>query len=504
MRPPGRAVVRLPLILQVSSFLHNGMCKYGIIHSVYGVGEYSPSGPCGREGGVSRPCARAPGRGGPRRLCARSPVGACGRLRRLAAGRRPHGGRGGRRDALRAPGGRGCRVVPRRAVRVRRRLGFGGRARPHRWRVRWRRPGRVGGGGVARPRRRDGRRPDRLPVRRVSPPPPAVGDPVRGLRLRARPCGGLPVDPDSPGAGPRLLRLPGRRSLRRPAPAGRCRRRRVGRPAAGPPGLGGPDSRDEREPGAGRLDEALPLPRPRARIAASWQPPTYRDAVPAGASSALYLFADAAGCIAARWTYDAWGNVLSEEVAPGAGELRAVRYRFQGRERSAATGLVHFRVRWYDPATGRWLSPDPIGLEGGLNLHAFCGNDPVNYTDPSGLCSDETPELPMIGGLGPSRYGPSGRAYRADAFGYGKNPRTGLPNDSHIHQQYGNGPDRIFNIDQTPRDRGPKVSKRDIGAFLKAVDDLIRRVGGRLTTFPVMFLPAIWLEPPDESGRLML
>ena len=218
----------------------------------------------------------------------------------------------------------------------------------------------------------------------------------------------------------------------------------------------------------------------------------------------VWGYADERGEIVARWTYDAWGNVLSEEIAESAEALRFVRYRFQGRERSAATGLIHFRARWYDPATGRWLSPDPIGLEGGLNLYCFCGNDPVNHTDPSGLCSDETPELPMIGGLGPSRYGPSGRAYRADAFGHGKNLRTGLPNDPHIHQQYGKAPDRIFNIDQTPRDRGPKVPKRDIGAFLKAVDDLIRRVGGRLTTFPVMFLPAIWLEPPDESGRLML
>lgn len=50
--------------------------------------------------------------------------------------------------------------------------------------------------------------------------------------------------------------------------------------------------------------------------------------------------------------------------------------------------LVHFRARWYDPETGRWLSPDPIGLAGGLNLYCFCGNDPVNRTDPSGLCSE--------------------------------------------------------------------------------------------------------------------
>ena len=86
------------------------------------------------------------------------------------------------------------------------------------------------------------------------------------------------------------------------------------------------------------------------------------------------------------------GKPLSEEIADGAAELRAVRYRFQGRERSAATGLANFRMRWYDAVTGRWLSKDPIGLSGGLNLYAFCGNDPINSTDAIGLCEDDDDE----------------------------------------------------------------------------------------------------------------
>ena len=73
-------------------------------------------------------------------------------------------------------------------------------------------------------------------------------------------------------------------------------------------------------------------------------------------------------------------------VVINAGELRSVRYRFHGRERSAATGLVNFRMRWYDPATGRWLSKDPIGLSGGLNLYAFCRNAPNMDNDPFGRC----------------------------------------------------------------------------------------------------------------------
>ena len=45
--------------------------------------------------------------------------------------------------------------------------------------------------------------------------------------------------------------------------------------------------------------------------------------------------------------------------------------------------LTHYRV--YDPTLGRWLSRDPIGEKGGVNLYAYVGNDPVNFVDPWGL-----------------------------------------------------------------------------------------------------------------------
>ena len=105
----------------------------------------------------------------------------------------------------------------------------------------------------------------------------------------------------------------------------------------------------------------------------------------------IWGYADANNAIVARFEYDAWGNILS--ATSSVSELVRNRYRFQCREWSAATGLVNFRARWYDAVTGRWLSKDPIGLNGGLNLYAFCGNDPINYCDFEGLECDKKPGM---------------------------------------------------------------------------------------------------------------
>jgi uncharacterized protein RhaS with RHS repeats len=48
------------------------------------------------------------------------------------------------------------------------------------------------------------------------------------------------------------------------------------------------------------------------------------------------------------------------------------------------TGLVYARARWYDPGTGSFLSPDPLGYRDSSNLYAFAGGDPVNRRDPTG------------------------------------------------------------------------------------------------------------------------
>ncbi|MHC1724910.1 MAG: RHS repeat-associated core domain-containing protein [Syntrophobacteraceae bacterium] len=59
--------------------------------------------------------------------------------------------------------------------------------------------------------------------------------------------------------------------------------------------------------------------------------------------------------------------------------------RFQGRYFDAETGWHYNHYRYYDPKAGRYLTPDPIGLAGGINPYVYVGNDPVNSIDPSGL-----------------------------------------------------------------------------------------------------------------------
>src|SRR6266496_2769482 len=53
------------------------------------------------------------------------------------------------------------------------------------------------------------------------------------------------------------------------------------------------------------------------------------------------------------------------------------------------TGQMYRRNRYYDPVTGRFTQEDPLGLAGGLNLYGFAAGDPVNFSDPFGLCPEK-------------------------------------------------------------------------------------------------------------------
>jgi len=79
--------------------------------------------------------------------------------------------------------------------------------------------------------------------------------------------------------------------------------------------------------------------------------------------------------------YDAYGNLLAEY--PGS-SAQSFGYAGQSRYYADSTGLDYLKARYYDPGTGRFISRDPIGYAGGLNLYEYTYGNPVRLVDPSG------------------------------------------------------------------------------------------------------------------------
>jgi RHS repeat-associated protein len=84
--------------------------------------------------------------------------------------------------------------------------------------------------------------------------------------------------------------------------------------------------------------------------------------------------------VAWRGEYDEWGNLLGEENPEQLEQL----IRLPGQQYDEESGLYYNRHRYYNPGQGRYITQDPIGLEGGWNLYQYPLN-PVEYIDPLGL-----------------------------------------------------------------------------------------------------------------------
>jgi RHS repeat-associated protein len=104
-----------------------------------------------------------------------------------------------------------------------------------------------------------------------------------------------------------------------------------------------------------------------------------------------------------HYQYDAFGNGISQE------EGISNRIRYTGQQYDGVTGQYYLRARYYNPILGRFLQED-VYQGDGLNLYAYCGNNPVRYYDPSGY--SKTPEVYNTGCPGAVTNGDAGQGER--------------------------------------------------------------------------------------------
>jgi RHS repeat-associated protein len=93
---------------------------------------------------------------------------------------------------------------------------------------------------------------------------------------------------------------------------------------------------------------------------------------------------DEGGRLAWSAAHSAWGDVLATSGDPEAARPKEPPFRLLGQHFDPETGLCFTRFRYFDPATARWCSPDPLGFAASENLFAWNGS-PVASVDPLGL-----------------------------------------------------------------------------------------------------------------------
>lgn len=102
------------------------------------------------------------------------------------------------------------------------------------------------------------------------------------------------------------------------------------------------------------------------------------------ALSSVRMITDPSGNVVARMEYGAYGEEIFVSAIPA---LANFPYRFVGAlgvRTDTVTGLYYMRNRWYDASLQRFISRDPIGLKGGVNLYNYAYSSPTNFIDPWG------------------------------------------------------------------------------------------------------------------------
>ena len=97
------------------------------------------------------------------------------------------------------------------------------------------------------------------------------------------------------------------------------------------------------------------------------------------ALGSVVALSDSSGDSCQSYEYSVYGQTAVSDP-----NFIANPYMFTGRRFDYETGLYYYRARYYNPYIGRFLQTDPIGYSAGMNMYAYCKNNPLCLTDPSG------------------------------------------------------------------------------------------------------------------------
>jgi RHS repeat-associated protein len=112
------------------------------------------------------------------------------------------------------------------------------------------------------------------------------------------------------------------------------------------------------------------------------------------------LYADAQGSIIATTDgggalmpggidkYDEYGIPQTDTAGHS---LNSGRFQYTGQQWIGELGVYYYKNRLYSPTLGRFFQTDPVGYDGGINIYEYADDDPVDHSDPSGLCLDNCP-----------------------------------------------------------------------------------------------------------------
>ena len=133
-----------------------------------------------------------------------------------------------------------------------------------------------------------------------------------------------------------------------------------------------------------RYSQSLNIDEPLAEVRSGTT--SYCEADGLGSLTSL---SNTSGALVNTYSYDSFGNLLASSGS------FVNSFRYAGREFDAETNLYYDRARYFDPATGRFLSEDESGFSESSNFYDYVANDPINLIDDTGFRAKRPPNLPF-------------------------------------------------------------------------------------------------------------